>query len=68
MDDRFRLGAAWVFTFALCAGLTTTAYWNVHWGIDLHSTVRLLILAIALICVLTPMLWRSKKAKLAIRQ
>jgi hypothetical protein len=33
MDDRFRSGEAWLFTFAVCAVLITTAYWNVHWGI-----------------------------------
>ena len=33
MDDRFRIGAAWVFTFVVCGALITPAYWNVHWGI-----------------------------------
>jgi hypothetical protein len=33
MGDRFRLGAAWLLTIALCGGLFATAYWNLHWGI-----------------------------------
>jgi hypothetical protein len=33
MGDRFRLGAAWVFTFVICGVLISTAYWNIHWGI-----------------------------------
>ena len=33
MYDRFRLGAAWMITFALCGVLITTAYWNLYWGI-----------------------------------
>ena len=33
MDDRIRIGIAWVLTFTLCAVLISTVYWNQHWGI-----------------------------------
>jgi len=33
MDDRFRIGIAWMFTFILCALLISTVYWDPHWGL-----------------------------------
>jgi hypothetical protein len=32
MNDRFRFGVAWLFTFALCGVLISAAYWNLHWA------------------------------------
>jgi hypothetical protein len=33
MNDRIRVGIAWVFALALCIVLISSAYWNLHWVI-----------------------------------